>query len=180
MMHPSQLLLLDLPCPVEDPDSNEWYTPRSIIEAARYAMGSIDLDPASCEEAQQIVQAGRYFTKAEDGLVQPWAGNVWLNPPYGRGLIEEWVEKAIYEMEFMRTNQIIMLVNNCTETEWFQSLLDEAHAVCFPCGRIEFWGPNRRFGSGWNGQAIFWLARHFEGDTWRRFLGSMPGTVICL
>ena len=31
----------------------EWYTPTIIIEAVRESMGSIDLDVASCEEANQ-------------------------------------------------------------------------------------------------------------------------------
>jgi hypothetical protein len=63
--------------------SNEWYTPAKYIEAARQVMGSIDLDPASCELANQTVKATHYYSKADNGLLQEWRGNVWLNPPFG-------------------------------------------------------------------------------------------------
>src|SRR2546430_17584816 len=64
--------------------SNEWYTPSKYIETAREVLGSIDLDPASCELANRTVKADKYYTKEDDGLSKEWHGNVWLNPPYGK------------------------------------------------------------------------------------------------
>lgn len=67
-------------------DDVEYYTPADIIEAARACMGSIELDPASCEIANQTVQAERYFTKETDGLAQKWeAETLWMNHPFHRG-----------------------------------------------------------------------------------------------
>jgi len=44
----------------------EWYTPLDYINAVREVMGDIDLDPASCIEANTIVKAKKYFTKEEN------------------------------------------------------------------------------------------------------------------
>jgi hypothetical protein len=43
-------------------------------------------------------------------------GNVWLNPPYARGLIEAFAEKLVYEYTNGRCRQAIVLVDNRTAT----------------------------------------------------------------
>lgn len=68
-------------------DSNEHYTPPEIVEAARKVLGHIDLDPASCPMAQEVVKAVAWYGPGspfgEDGLAEPGAGRVFLNPPGG-------------------------------------------------------------------------------------------------
>ena len=115
---------------------NEWYTPPVYIEAAREAMGSIDLDPASCEVAQANVKAKRHFTIDDNGLDKKWSGNVWLNPPYSKELIGLFAEKVVGESS--RLKQAIVLVNNATDTAWFHRLASVASAACFIKGRIRF------------------------------------------
>jgi phage N-6-adenine-methyltransferase len=113
---------------------NEWYTPPEYIEAARQAMGSIDLDPASCETAQANVRAKRYFDIEDNGLEKPWTGNVWLNPPYSKDLIGLFADKVTREC----FDQAVVLVNNATDTGWFHALASVASAACFFRGRIKF------------------------------------------
>lgn len=117
--------------------NNEWYTPPWIIESARQVMGSIDLDPASCEEANKIVQAKQFYT---DGLNNPWYGWVWLNPPYARGLVDKFMDKTISELD--NIEQIMILVNNATETKWFQKILPYMDSICLLNKRVRFW-PNK-------------------------------------
>src|SRR6516162_4901855 len=67
--------------------NSDWLTPPDIIERARRVIGTIDLDPASCEVANRAVGALRWFGPErdglawQDGLACTWSGSVWVNPP---------------------------------------------------------------------------------------------------
>ena len=116
--------------------NTSWYTPKVYIEAARQVLGQIDLDPASCAEANKIVQAKRYFTIDDDGLTKPWTGKVWLNPPYARGVISHFIRKLISS-----DCEYLCLVNSALDTAWAADLITDADAVCLVRGRIRFIKP---------------------------------------
>lgn len=117
---------------------NEWYTPAAYVDAARDVMRVIDLDPASSEKAQETVQASTYYSMDDDGLSRVWFGNVWLNPPYSKDLIGRFTERMRLAYEEKQIAQSITLVNNATETAWFQKIASVASAFCFCAGRIKF------------------------------------------
>lgn len=135
-------------------DSYEWYTPIEYIEAARNVMGSIDLDPATSEQAQAAIQAGYFFTRDDDGLSHQWFGNVWLNPPYNMPLIEQFIDKTIGEYKSGLVNSAIVLTNNSTDTGWFHKLAQ--YPFCLTRGRIQFWNGEDKLATR-QGQAIFHL-----------------------
>jgi hypothetical protein len=83
--------------------NNEWYTPADYIEAAREVMGSIDIDPASNDIAQETVKAAVYYTAETNGLDKEWRGNVWMNPPYASDLIGKFIDKLVSEAFDMET-----------------------------------------------------------------------------
>jgi hypothetical protein len=87
-------------------------------------------------EAQKIVQAATYYTLADNGLVQPWRGMVWLNGPWGN--LPPWVRKLISEMKIGNVPAAIMLTHNNTSTAWFDMAMQEAASVCYPRGMIRF------------------------------------------
>jgi hypothetical protein len=64
--------------------SVEHFTPAPVIAAARSVLGAIDLDPASCLIANEVVRAEQIYTAADDGLSAPWVGRIFLNPPGGK------------------------------------------------------------------------------------------------
>lgn len=124
----------------DDGTGDDWMTPPPVIELARQYLGCIDLDPASHAAAQKYVQADTYYTKETNGLDASWHGNVWCNPPYSKGLIDGFTQKAIEEWKAGESvENMLLLVNAQCDTKWFQSLLNSASAVCFWKGRMKFY-----------------------------------------
>jgi hypothetical protein len=118
----------------------------------RSVLGGIDLDPASCEMAQKVVQAKKYYTVKESGLLHPWAGRVFLNPPYSVPLIQQFTDKLLKELPNIES--AILLTNDQTDTLWWQKCAAKAAAVCFNKGRVGFYTPERARTAPTNGQTF--------------------------
>jgi hypothetical protein len=91
-----------------------WGTPIDIVERARKVMGTIDLDPCSSVDFNRVVNADNFYSlddRGEDGLVLPWWGNVFVNPP--GGLVKQFWRKA-----FSRDNSC----NKYPPTAWNQMI----------------------------------------------------------
>jgi ParB family chromosome partitioning protein len=153
----------------------EWSTPPEYIVAARTVLGDIDLDPASSKIAQQTVRARSFYTAAQDGLSKPWRGRVWLNPPYHAKLIGPFVEKLCQHFSAAEVEAAILLVNNATETEWFQRAGKLATGFCFPNGRLRFFDDaGRSPGSPLQGQAVLYFGKDAE-----LFRSTFGGFGLC-
>lgn len=123
--------------------NNNWGTPSKYIESARKVMGSIDIDPASNDEAQQVVKAGQHYTEENSGLIHHWPGNVWLNPPYGRGLAVHFLNGLVYDYRKSVVKQAIVLTNAVYDIPWWSDTVsDVCSAICLPDHRIQFINPD--------------------------------------
>jgi len=115
-----------------------------VVALVRRALGGpITLDPASCLAANTVVGAEAFYDKEHSGLERPWYGDVYINPPFSRGMMAPFVTKLLNEWDRRilqnAPTQIIALTNNGTETDWWQSLIRQCDAVCFLDVRINFW-----------------------------------------
>jgi hypothetical protein len=155
--------------------NNEWYTPEDIVEAARSVLGRIDLDPASSATANSVVKAKKFYTTDDDGLSMAWEGRVWMNPPYASDLVYRFCEKITACVKNGAIPEAVALVNNATETKWFQLMCSVASAICFPASRIKFWHPEKTQAAPLQGQAILYF-----GKNSRKFYASFihMGTIV--
>ncbi|MGL5060758.1 MAG: DNA N-6-adenine-methyltransferase [Microcoleus sp.] len=99
--------------------TNEHYTPIDFLAYVYEFLGHVDLDP--CSSPLKTVMADLHYTAEMDGLSLPWYGNVFCNPPYGRGLME-WSQKIKTEYELGNIADALYLVPSRTDTEWTRLL----------------------------------------------------------
>jgi phage N-6-adenine-methyltransferase len=114
--------------------SCEWETPLDLYAALAARFGGFDLDPAA---TSANAKCARYFTRAEDGLAQPWTGRVWLNPPYGRE-IGAWLKKA-WESAQTTAELVVCLVPARTDTAWWHQWAARGEVEHLK-GRLRFGG----------------------------------------
>jgi hypothetical protein len=123
----------------KDNISVDWYTPKWIFDELGLVF---DLDPAAPKGGVPWIPTKRIFTEADNGLIQPWHGRVWLNPPYGKHT-GAWLEKMHHHRKG------IALVFARTDCKWFHDYVANADAILFLKGRVKFVdGLGRTGGSG--------------------------------
>lgn len=109
--------------------SDDYYTPAWVFER----MGlTFDLDVCSPPGGIPHVPAERYFTQEDDGLLQPWTGRVWMNPPYSK--TTPWVRR------FIAHGNGVALVPHA-KSRWHVELLESSAAIVAPSdGYFDFVG----------------------------------------
>ena len=115
-------------------ESAEWPTPAPLF-AALDAEFRFTLDVCA---SPGNAKCARYFTRADDGLAQPWTGAAFMNPPYGTE-IGKWVAKARREAACGAV--VVCLLPARTDTGWWHNdVMAAASEIRFICGRLSFGG----------------------------------------
>lgn len=117
--------------------ADDWETPADFFEVLHAEFGFTVDAAASSENAKCL----RYFTKEQDGLGQPWTGEVvWCNPPYGAH-VGAWMQKALDETG--RDATTVLLVYARTDVRWFHDIAMLASEIRFIRGRLNFARPRQ-------------------------------------
>ena len=121
----------------------EWLTPPEIFNPNGEPRPGIklvfDLDVASPGIDKCFVPARRCFTRADNGLIQPYHGLVWNNPPFNqdegarRNGIIPWL------MRFFDHRNGVLLVRAQTACGWWHEyIVPNAEVICFVKGKTKF------------------------------------------
>lgn len=114
----------------------DYCTPPEFLEALKKKLNieEFTLDVAASVEN---AVAKRFYTEAEDGLIQPWACRGWVfcNPPFAD--IEPWVKKAKKEAYDSYVWSAI-LVPASTGANWWRDYVHLPSRPIFLNGRLAF------------------------------------------
>lgn len=107
--------------------TNRWLTPKWIVES----LGEFDLDP--CGAPGHVLAKETYqIDDGQDGLILPWSGRIWLNPPYGS-------ESQPFLKKMAAHNNGVAFIFARTETKsFFDYVWGSASAILFLKGRVKF------------------------------------------
>lgn len=146
-----------------------WLTPRAILAT----LGPFDLDPCAAPIPRPWPTAQTHYTApGQNGLLLPWFGRIWLNPPYGRSL-PRWMGRMA---EHGRGTALIFAR---TETlTWVRHVWERADAVLFIHGRLNFHKPDGTLAG--NSGAPSALIAYGPEDVERLRASDIEGTLVPL
>jgi ParB family transcriptional regulator, chromosome partitioning protein len=136
--------------------TDQWFTPTYLVEKARNVLGMIDLDPASCEQANNTVKATNYFDTDSDGLKSVWGTSpksIYLNPPGGKlgnkSLTRLFWEKLVDFRDQGLLEHAIFMGFSLEQLQTTQNckVAIGNFPICIPSKRVRFVSPEGTFNS---------------------------------
>lgn len=108
-------------------DSDDWYTPAWIFDGLGL---TFDLDVAAPDGGPPNVPAQSFYTVADDGLLSPWFGTVWCNPPYS--------DPGAWCRKWAEHEAGCILIRSDLSTSGPFVAFSAAHAAYVPPKRLQF------------------------------------------
>lgn len=147
--------------PQQATTTDDYYTPKWLFDALGL---HFDLDVACPPDGPPYTPCDNYFTMTDDGLVQPWHGLVWMNPPYSKP--SPWVIK------FLEHGNGVALPPNTRSKWYFQLWNSEAQVVSFDL-KFERPGETKPVGPGMFGTSLWALGQEATSALNKAKLGKV-------
>lgn len=113
--------------------TDEWETPQLLFDELNKEFDFL-LDVCATPEN---AKCKNFYTKEQNGLLQPWSLRNWMNPPYGREIVM-WIATAFAES--LKDNITVALLPARTDTRWFHDYIYNKFEIRFLKGRLKFGG----------------------------------------
>lgn len=79
----------------------------------------------------------QFWSEYDDALKQEWVGVCWMNPPYGRGVIDKWLQKA---SESPKATVVALIPSRTGPPWWHRYVMEKADEIRFIRGKLKFKG----------------------------------------
>lgn len=137
---------------IEPAPSDGWCTPEWLLVLVRGFLGAIDLDP--CSNDVSTVNATTSYTERDDGLSHPWAGRVFVNPPYSDP--EPWMRRCSMVGS---AGEVVALPKGDWSTAWWRSYVLTASVRCQLHARVDFVSRRKRTTAPFPSALVYWGPR---------------------
>ena len=115
-------------------NTEEWGTPQALFDNLN-AVHDFTLDPCATPENTKCPV---FYTKEQNGLIMPWSGRVFMNPPYGRDTTGRWVYRAYEQTKTGKCELVVGLLPARTDTLFFHNWIYGKAEIEFLKGRLKF------------------------------------------
>jgi hypothetical protein len=118
-------------------NTSEWRTPATILTALGL---KYRLDPCAPTSGYYAVPAEEIYTARDNGLVLPWFGLVFVNPPWSekKRAVVPWLHRYLSH----DGGGIFLCVARTSCDWWHELVLPRAELICFPTGKTRFFMPD--------------------------------------